>query len=149
MNLRYNTIEFFVLYHEKLAWYNITKFRVIIPGSFLPCRDQCSWYIESILIYRCTILHVIFPCNPLFRSIKIRYWKIYNLLINSFVGTKNLIIYTRLLCNWTICLKSPNCARIFFQLYLTSFELKNLYSGGFLDHGIQNWCQILETKMAI
>ena len=35
MNLRYNTMNFFVLYYEQLPLYKTTKFRGIIPCFFL------------------------------------------------------------------------------------------------------------------
>ena len=42
MNLRYNTMNFFVLCHEQFPWYKTTKFRGIIPYFFL-CKGVPIW----------------------------------------------------------------------------------------------------------
>ena len=42
MNLRYNTMNFVVLYNEQFAWYKSTKYRSIIPHFFLRVYQNIS-----------------------------------------------------------------------------------------------------------
>ena len=47
MNLRCNTMNFLVLYHEQLPWYT-TKFRGTIPCFFSPCTNILRAQVNDI-----------------------------------------------------------------------------------------------------